>query len=752
VRPILLLFLLATLPLRAAEFSVRPAPQWVDRAAVATDVPVAREHARWGIYDILNDHQVNAGADSETQYYRTVRKVLSPSGVQNASELELDFDPSFQRLVIHEVALVRGAKRIDALDADDIRVLEKEDGSDNQIYDGERTAMIFIKDVRPGDVIDYSWSLVGANPILGGRYTDSYDLSRAVPSRHMRHRLLFPANRQLHWRGRKPIGVAAGATNIYTWELNDVPALDVEDSVPSWFEPWSSVQVSEFASWAEVAQWSEALFALDDRSKAEVKTLAGTFRAQHATRDAQITAAIRFVQDDIRYLGIEMGRNSHEPHQPWETLEARWGDCKDKTLLLVTLLRELGLDAHPALVNTRLQHRLAEKMPSPFLFDHVIAQVVDGAKTYWVDGTIADQGGTLATLETPSDGHALVISPATTGLTRIDTRRDGGTHVEQRYVTTSYTEPVRLEVQTTYSGIDADDMRSEIASLSAEDFAHDRINDLAVDQPKIEAAGTPTIKDDRAANVIVVTEHYRVRELWDDGAWTWYPRVLEEHLGRPDTMIRKMPLAFTWPLNVRQTATFTFPEDVDVKKRTAATDTPAFRYEYAVDRIGHTVTVRQSLRAKADAVEARDVPEHLTKLSGIWSKIGYRLSPDGARAPKGVQAAAATVPSSTQWGLGAFVVAMFIGVAWSVVTRKRRGSPLAPRYAFLPGEAAASALAIAGDDDITAQLALHPCGCGARAYSLPERQHAKYAERELTIVTRQCAACGREQSLYFTAA
>jgi transglutaminase-like putative cysteine protease len=753
VRPTILLFLLATLPLRAAEFSVRPAPAWVDRITVATDAPVAREHARWGIYDMLDDHQVRAGDKTESQYYRTVRKVLSPSGVQNASELSLDFDPSFQRLVIHEVALVRGAKRIDALDADDIRVLEKEDGSDNRIYDGERTAMIFIKDVRPGDAIDYSWSLEGANPILGGRYTDTYDLSSSVPSRRMRHRLLFPAGRPLHWRGRKPVGVAAGATNIYTWEAANVAALDVEDSVPSWFEPWSSVQVSEFGSWGEVARWSDALFVLDERSKAEVKTLADTFRAQHATRDARITAAIRFVQDDIRYLGIEMGRNSHEPHQPWETLEARWGDCKDKTLLLVALLRELGLDAHPALVNTRLQHRLAEKMPSPFLFDHVIAQVIDGGKTYWVDGTIADQGGALATLETPSDGHALVVSAATTGLTPIDTRLNGGTHVEQRYTTTSYTEPVKLEVRTTYSGTDADEMRAEIASLSSEDFAHDRINDLAVDQPKIEAAGAPKIVDDRAGNVIIVTEHYRVRDLWNDGGWTWYPRVLEAHLNRPDTMIRKMPLAFTWPLNVRQTVTFTFPEDVDVEQRTSATETSAFRYDYVVDRNGHTVTIRQSLRSKGDAIAAQDVPDHLTKLSGIWSEIGYRLSPDGARAPQGMQAAAATVPSSMKWGLGAFIVAMFAGATWSVATRKRRGaSPLAPRFMFLPGEAPASALAIRTDDDITAHLAMRPCGCGARAYSLPERQHAKYAERELTIVTRQCAACGREQSVYFTAA
>jgi hypothetical protein len=742
------LFLLCTLALGASarEFTVRPAPDWVERLDVATNVPVAKQHARWGIYDLVDDHQVRAGDGNEWQFYRTARMVLSPSGVQNASELSFDFDPSFERLVIHEIAIVRGSNRINALDADEIRVIQKEDDSDSGIYDGERTALVFVKDVRPGDVIDYSWSLDGANPLLGGRYTDSYTLSSAVPTHRKRHRLLWSADRPLHWRGAEP--VVSG--NAYTWEVIDAPALDSEDSVPSWYEKWKSVQVTTFASWAEVATWSETMFGLDERSLGDVKKLADGFRATHPTRDAQITAAIRFVQDDIRYLGIEMGRNSHEPHQPWETLEARWGDCKDKTLLLVALLRELGLEAHPALVNTRLEHRLAEKIPSPFLFDHVIAQVVDGGKTYWVDGTMSDQGGTLATLETSVQGRALVVRADTTALTPIVTQSNGSTFVEQRYITKSYDEPIALEIDTTYSGGDADGMRSSLASMSIEDFAHERINDLAVDQPKIEAVGVPVISDDRVRNRIVVKEKYRVTGLWDDGQWTWYPRVLEDYLNRPDTMIRRMPLAFPWPLNVRQVVTFTFPEEISVERSTSATETSTFRYEYVVDSNGRTVTIRQSLRSLRDSVDVKDVPEHLTKLSGIWSRIGYRLEPPSAgETHPVVEASAVTSPMSLEvkWGLGVFITVMFVGLCWMVAKRQRPAKVILP---FAAGEAPASALAIRNTHEIDAHLSVRNCACGARAYSLPDLQHARYAERDLTIVTRQCGACGKEQSLYFS--
>lgn len=731
------------LPLFAGEVDVRAVPAWVEPLEAETSLAIARQNVRWGIYDLVNDHQVRGTSN----YYRIARKVLSPSGVQNASELELDFDPSFEHLVIHHVDVLRGSERIDSLEPDEIRVIEKEDDSDSRIYDGERTALLFIKDVRPGDVIDYAWSVEGDNPLLAGRYTDEYDLSSGVPTRRIRHRLLWPAGRPLQWRGGDPEIAMNGDTQVLVWERRDVDALDVEDEIPSWYEPWESIQVSEFASWKEVAAWADAMFVLDARSASEVKELAAKISAENATRDARITAAIRFVQDEIRYLGIEMGRNSHEPHQPWETLDSRWGDCKDKTLLLVSLLRELGLQAYPALVNTRLEHRLAEKLPSPFLFDHVIAQVLDRGRTYWVDGTMSDQGGTLATIETPSDGMALIVAPQTSGLTSIVPNAHGQTLVEQTYTTTSYAKPTLLTVKTTFTGGEADAARSQLATLSLEDYAHERINALAFDQAKIAADGLPQVTDDRLKNVIVVTEKYHVPELWSDGDWSWYPRVLGAHLTRPETMIRSMPLAFTHPLNVRQTVTFNFPEKLDVRKSTSVTETPAFRYESSVDTNGKTVTIRQSLRSLKDSVAAKDVPEHLTKLSAIWSEIGFRLAPPGAvRSEKGDE----SLSDVSNWVVGGIIVVCFVGICWMLATRK---TPIVlPLPSFRPGEAPASALAVARNEEIDARLAQLPCACGGTRYSSPEFQRARYAERDLTIVTRNCGACGKEQSVYFTAA
>jgi transglutaminase-like putative cysteine protease len=605
-----------------SDFTVGPAPKWIDRLSVDTTATLPAGEARYGTYALLDDHQVNAGAKT-TNYYRRVRKVLSPTGVQNASEVAFDFDPTYERLVIHDITVVRDGKRKNVLDAASVRVIEKEDEQKNHLYDGILSAIAFVNDVRPGDILDYSWSTEGANPLLGGHYADTLELTADVPTKLIRHRLLFP--HALHYRSTIP-GIEPVVSNgVYTWTRTDVPALNVEDNLPDWFDPYDHVEVSEFASWHDIALWSDSLFQLNAASRTAVAQLAQQIRASHPRKDDQILAAIRFVQDEIRYLGIEMGRNSHQPHQPAEVLEQRWGDCKDKSFLLASLLRELGVEAYPALVNTKLRHNMDRELPSPFEFDHVIAQVRRGAATYWIDPTLADQGGSLETIETPNDERALVVRKETNGLTTITTNQKGSTLVAMTYTTPSWEAPTSLVVQTTYSGGDADVVRADLASMTTADLAKQRLNRLAADQPKIASAGPLRIRDDRERNVIVLTARYTIRGFWSNGAFAVNPHAIQDHLKKPETIIREMPLALDFPLALHERIVVHLPAAMTIDGSGDRVETRALRYVSSVQESGNTVTIDYDLRALADGIAAKDVPDHLSKMNSLLDGTAITL-------------------------------------------------------------------------------------------------------------------------------
>jgi len=112
---------------------------------------------------------------------------------------------------------------------------------------------------------------------------------------------------------------------------------------------------------------------------------------------------------------MEMGINGHKPHPPAQVLKRRYGDCKDKALLLVSLLRATGIEAAPALANTRERAALDGFLPTAYAFNHAIVRARIDGKERWLDATLTSQRGELSALSTPGYERALVLDPATYG-------------------------------------------------------------------------------------------------------------------------------------------------------------------------------------------------------------------------------------------------------------------------------------------------------------------------------------------------
>jgi hypothetical protein len=85
----------------------------------------------------------------------------------------------------------------------------------------------------------------------------------------------------------------------------------------------------------------------------------------------------RFVADEIRYVGLELGVHGLKPYPPEVVLRRRFGDCKDKSLLLVTLLRLADVRAHVVVVRNFSSGRVHLDPMSPSLFDHALVYIDD---------------------------------------------------------------------------------------------------------------------------------------------------------------------------------------------------------------------------------------------------------------------------------------------------------------------------------------------------------------------------------------
>jgi len=154
-----------------------------------------------------------------------------------------------------------------------------------------------------------------------------------------------------------------------------------------------------------------------DAGHQSIEDIASKIRENYSTQAQQIEAALKYTQEKIRYVGKEKGQNSHLTTAPEQTHALKYGYCKDKTALFITILKTLKIDAYPALVDTENTKQLAEFPPGINLFDHVLVWLEFNGQQYWLDPTLSNQNGTLDNLYQPDYGYALVLKQGIDQLT-----------------------------------------------------------------------------------------------------------------------------------------------------------------------------------------------------------------------------------------------------------------------------------------------------------------------------------------------
>ena len=676
------------------------APGWVKSIDVDLFASKARGDVGAGESRLLIERQVNAA--EATSYAHIATRFLTAKGVEEGAKISITFDPSYQTLTMHQLVIHRNGNSTDRLAGQEIKLIQRETRSGWNIYDGRLSAEIIPEDVRVGDVLEYAYSLRGWNPIFANHYLDSFYTDRDEAVHLLRLRLLWPSDRHLETKefgaALAPIVTQHGDVSEYTWERRDLPELIADGQSPSWFEPWSWIQFSEFDSWAAVARWANEIYVIPKTVSGELENELKQI-APLATEEARVLAALRFVQDNIRYLGLEVGVNSHRPYPVETILARRFGDCKDKALLLCTMLRQLGFDAKPALVGTEYRQTISEWLPSPLAFDHLVVHLSLNGETFWLDPTRHDQGGPLKDLYFPALGWALVISPETTELTAVQPAGFATTSKEvvELFDFLDFKGDAGLQVITTWRGHEADKMRSYLAETSREEIQKDALNFYASLYPHVEIADGPQFRDDRDKNVFVAEEKYSLTGFWkaDDnskGRLTaeFTSQTMRNLAVRPTTRIRSSPYELDYPEKVVHRIEIDFPRHLNLHEERRQIDNPAFSFTYASVPSMNKFTASYAYESHSDHVDPGAIAGYLGDIDRMRDRLSFEIfipkiwSASVAPAITGPAdsstntAMVATKPNHAKgvWGVSV-VAALAVIFGWRRVVSRRRDAAAA---------------------------------------------------------------------------
>ena len=277
----------------------------------------------------------------------------------------------------------------------DVAANSKESIDDSQmqsnIYDpNSKILQVNIPQLEIDDTIHLVVRTTTERPIIPGEYS-SQDVFEGGYIRHLSYEIRAPQEKPLKHvflRDEVPGTVQAsqhpgpGNTLVYHWEVKDVRRMFDEPRMPSYNEVLQRLLVSTTPDWPAISKWYWQISQPHlDTVTPDMKKLVGELTAKAQTDQDKIKAVFYYVSKNIRYMGLtpEKDRPGFEPHDVSLTFDKKYGVCRDKAALLVSLLRTAGFESYPVLMSVG-EKRDGEN-PDPG-FNHAIVSVVSPKGAY----------------------------------------------------------------------------------------------------------------------------------------------------------------------------------------------------------------------------------------------------------------------------------------------------------------------------------------------------------------------------------
>ncbi len=368
-----------------------PAPDWVKPVTLAAGP--AREASLLPAAMINRSLQANLGDAGDTMYSETAIVIQSPLGL-SAGQPTVIWNPAVDSVTIHKARIIRGSQVIDLLaQGQKFVILRREKDLERSMIDGRLTAVLQTEGLEVGDILVFAMSITHRLPALKGRSEGRWTLLDGEGISRLDYSIRWPAGKALNWvtsEDLPPPVVKKGPDGTeLDFNLAKYRRPETPDRAPARFARTGQVAFSEFSTWTEASAAMAPVFlkAAQLSPNSPIHAEVARIRAFSSDPKVQAAAALRLVEEKVRYMFVAANEGGYAPQSADETWLKRYGDCKAKSVLLLAILGELGIEAAPALVDTDGGDAIGSDLPRLGPFDHVIVRASIGGRTYWMDGT-----------------------------------------------------------------------------------------------------------------------------------------------------------------------------------------------------------------------------------------------------------------------------------------------------------------------------------------------------------------------------
>ncbi len=256
-------------------------------------------------------------------------------------------------------------------------------------YDDSKTLTAIFPDVASGDLVAFEYD-VEEKPSWEG-FFGQFIFQSDLPVVASAFELTIPAGWEIRTSGQHLEPVTASIIeNTYKWSANALSYRPAEPYMPDWSSQTRRIEYSCFGqdenkskgfnNWNDVSKWVRSIYERESANDENLAALIAKIKSESVTPHDRLLKVAKWMQDNIRYVAVELGMGRFQPRVSTLTLSNKYGDCKDKSELMRTILAGIGIPSQPVLA--MVGEQVDENFPSPAQFNHVILSIpINGLDT-----------------------------------------------------------------------------------------------------------------------------------------------------------------------------------------------------------------------------------------------------------------------------------------------------------------------------------------------------------------------------------
>jgi transglutaminase-like putative cysteine protease len=327
---------------------MQPAPQWamdVVKTPTPSNVGDAPAVLLFDEYLITVDEQNHA-----IERERSVVRILKPQGREYA-HCSAEYDTDAKLDSFHAWTIAASGQQFEAKDTDfhDVGAY-----SDIDMQSADRFRLLNPPANDPGATVVCETD-VHLRPYMT---SEDWQIQLPIPVADEALEIDLPPGGHFaqSWSRYEPVKPEEVGSNRLRWEIKGMPALDLENlhATPAWEAlaarmsvKWGDSAVNGVDNqWRAIGEWMDQLEAHRPDPTPEITAKAQEITAGAPDLYTKLDRITGYIQQNIRYFIVTRGIGGWQAHYAGDIYRNRYGDCKDKTTLLISMLQAIGIRAY----------------------------------------------------------------------------------------------------------------------------------------------------------------------------------------------------------------------------------------------------------------------------------------------------------------------------------------------------------------------------------------------------------------------